>query len=419
MPQHSYLMSHRRGTNGTSKEKDGVAMNKDTTNPMDQNQVLALGVGNKGDAASTTTWAKWLLRGGLYTTDPNNSHSSSLPPPPLEQNLSAAGALNYTLPQSDTSERRGTYFGTYNSTPLPPPPSQPKQLPPPPPPPQNISAASQHPEPTYSRSHNKITQQIRSTINAGVRQMFGLQVNSATSFFKAIDRDASGELDAKEISNGLKRLGASISIYQIKDWVNHLDKDQSGHIDAIEFITHIDKCSVEVADAALMMYKPVPVNQLTGNVADQEYLGNKPHVLPVSQDHLRNELKYAEPARLRFWVKILREEVIREAAYNNHQSILISQLRALVDAQMRELVGARVSLRKMKGNFERANVQRHQIENVSSISHDALRMAGKSRMDAQDEREALSQENEKLREENARLREANRAPRLNIKQQFS
>ena len=46
-------------------------------------------------------------------------------------------------------------------------------------------------------------------------------------------------------------------------------------------------------------------------------------------------------------------------------------------------------------------------------------MAGKSRMDAQDEREALSQENEKLRQENARLREANRAPRLNIKQQFS
>ena len=121
---------------------------------------------------------------------------------------------------------------------------------------------SQH-EPTYSPSHDKITQQIRSTINAGVRQMFGLQVNSATSFFKAIDRDDSGELDAKEISNGLKRLGASISIYQIKDWVNHLDVDQSGHIDAIEFITHIDECSVEVANTALTMYKPVKANATT------------------------------------------------------------------------------------------------------------------------------------------------------------
>ena len=120
-----------------------------------------------------------------------------------------------------------------------------------------------HPKPTYSPSHDKITQQIRSTINAGVRQMFGLQVNSATSFFKAIDRDDSGELDAKEISNGLKRLGASISIYQIKDWVNHLDVDQSGHIDAIEFITHIDECSVEAANTALTMYKPVKANAKT------------------------------------------------------------------------------------------------------------------------------------------------------------
>jgi len=136
----------------------------------------------------------------------------------------------------------------------------------------------------------------------------------------------------------------------------------------------------------------------------EEFVGRPPHILPVSQDHIRENLKYAEPARLRFWLKILREEVVREAAYNNHQSILISQLRSLVDAQQRELVAARVALRRMKGNMRRRELDAEARQNISAISHDALRMAGKSRLDAQDERESMMIELERLRKENERLR---------------
>ena len=136
----------------------------------------------------------------------------------------------------------------------------------------------------------------------------------------------------------------------------------------------------------------------------EEFVGRPPHILPVSQDHIRENLKYAEPARLRFWLKILREEVVREAAYNNHQSILISQLRSLVDAQQRELVAARVALCRMKGNMRRRELDAEARQNISAISHDALRMAGKSRLDAQDERESMMIELERLRKENERLR---------------
>ena len=106
---------------------------------------------------------------------------------------------------------------------------------------------------------------------------------------------------------------------------------------------------------------------------------------------------------MRYWVKILREEVVREAAFNNHQSILVTQLRSLVDAQQRELVAARVSLRRMQSRLVAAKMEADTITNVSAISHEALRMAGKSRLDAQDERENLLATVDLLRSENARL----------------
>jgi hypothetical protein len=144
-------------------------------------------------------------------------------------------------------------------------------------------------------------------------------------------------------------------------------------------------------------------SQSTAAVLDSGYIGRSEHVLPVNQEHVRNSIKHADAHRLRYWVKILREEVVREAAFNNHQSILVTQLRSLVDAQQRELVAARVSLRRMQSRLVAAKMEADTITNVSAISHEALRMAGKSRLDAQDERENLLATVDLLRSENARL----------------
>jgi|TARA_B100000767_G_scaffold84795_1_gene81535 hypothetical protein len=58
----------------------------------------------------------------------------------------------------------------------------------------------------------------------------------------------------------------------------------------------------------------------------------------------------------------------------------------------------------MKGNMRRRELDAEARQNISAISHDALRMAGKSRLDAQDERESMMIELERLRKENERLR---------------
>ena len=144
------------------------------------------------------------------------------------------------------------------------------------------------------------------------------------------------------------------------------------------------------------------------NTQDSGYY--PPQVLPIAQtqEHIRNSIKYADATRLRFWVKTLRDEVIREAAFNNHQSILISQLRALCDAQQRELATARVTLRRMKGSVERSKINTKRNDEISAISHNALRMAGKSRLNAEDERESMMGELERLRTENAMLRNRSR-----------
>ena len=137
----------------------------------------------------------------------------------------------------------------------------------------------------------------------------------------------------------------------------------------------------------------------------------RPQFFPLSQEVIRDDLKYADATRLRFWVRLLREEVIREAGYNNHQSLLISQLRALTDVQQRELATARVTLRKMAGQLERSKLVQASFNNMNVINHSALRMAGKSRLNAQDDREALLGELDRLKLENATLKK-----RLNERQ---
>jgi hypothetical protein len=129
-----------------------------------------------------------------------------------------------------------------------------------------------------------------------------------------------------------------------------------------------------------------------------------PQVLPISQEHIRGSIKSADVIRLRFWVKTLREEVIREAAYNNHQSLLINQLRSLSDQQQRELAAARVSLKRMQSRLVMQQIEAKTVTNVSAISNQALRMAGKSRLNAQDEREAMLGLLDSLRKENAELK---------------
>jgi hypothetical protein len=112
-------------------------------------------------------------------------------------------------------------------------------------------------------SHLKITQQIAQACSSGLRQMFGLQVQNATDVFMAIDRNGNGDLSSDEIFNGLKRLGASLSKQQVSDWIQHLDVDHDGSIDAVEFIMHVDNCTEKEARQNIAAYKPIKAAKAT------------------------------------------------------------------------------------------------------------------------------------------------------------
>lgn len=77
----------------------------------------------------------------------------------------------------------------------------------------------------------------------------------------AIDRDNDGELSVAEIFQGLKRLGGSLSESQVAAWIASLDIDESGHIDAVEFIVAVDECTKEQALRKIAEYKPTRVKR--------------------------------------------------------------------------------------------------------------------------------------------------------------
>ena len=126
----------------------------------------------------------------------------------------------------------------------------------------------------------------------------------------------------------------------------------------------------------------------------------RPPPLVVAQEQLRDQIRYAEPARLRFWVKTLREEVIREAAWNRHQGDTIVLLRRLVDAQQRELAAGRVAIERLRGSLARCRVDCSHRDSVQKIARQALTAAGKASVTAETDREEV----ELLRAENTRLK---------------
>eukprot|EP00913_Durusdinium_trenchii_P009948 g9337.t1 len=67
--------------------------------------------------------------------------------------------------------------------------------------------------------------------------VFGNRVTDSRSFFRAIDKDNSGELDAMELAQGLLKLGISVeSEDMMKEVVSCIDKNASGLIDKEEFV---------------------------------------------------------------------------------------------------------------------------------------------------------------------------------------
>ena len=71
----------------------------------------------------------------------------------------------------------------------------------------------------------------------------------------------------------------------------------------------------------------------------------------VSQSDLGTLLKHSEAPRLRFWIRKLREELIREAAWNRKSNAEIASLRRLVDSQQRELMDSRVKVAHLEASL--------------------------------------------------------------------
>ena len=126
-----------------------------------------------------------------------------------------------------------------------------------------------------TESHDQITKQIRQCCESGMRQMFGLAINNACDFFFALDRDKSGYAERTEIVNALSRLGSSLSHQQLDDWMAWLDKDGSGDIDAIEFISAVDGLSELEALSAIASYKPFKAAKRTRETRQELPQANK------------------------------------------------------------------------------------------------------------------------------------------------
>ena len=92
----------------------------------------------------------------------------------------------------------------------------------------------------------------------------------------------------------------------------------------------------------------------------------------VAQKHLRKQVRYAEPARLRFWIRTLRAEVIREAAWNRHQELQLGQLRLIVAAQQRELVTSRLAIERLKGALVRATIDKEHLQDIRALTQKAI-----------------------------------------------
>eukprot|EP00435_Cladocopium_sp_Y103_P053048 s667_g16.t2 len=83
----------------------------------------------------------------------------------------------------------------------------------------------------------ELLKEINKALYSGTQMIFGNRVTDSRSFFRAIDKDNSGELDVAELAQGLMKLGVMVeSEGLMKELVGCIDKNDSGRIDKEEFI---------------------------------------------------------------------------------------------------------------------------------------------------------------------------------------
>lgn len=82
----------------------------------------------------------------------------------------------------------------------------------------------------------ELLKEINKALYSGTQIIFGNRVTDSRSFFRAIDKDNSGELDVAELARGLMKLGIRVDEGLMKELVGCIDKNDSGLIDKEEFI---------------------------------------------------------------------------------------------------------------------------------------------------------------------------------------
>ncbi|CAL1171743.1 unnamed protein product [Cladocopium goreaui] len=82
----------------------------------------------------------------------------------------------------------------------------------------------------------ELLKEINKALYSGTQIIFGNRVTDSRSFFRAIDKDNSGELDVAELARGLMKLGIMVDESLMKELVGCIDKNDSGLIDKEEFI---------------------------------------------------------------------------------------------------------------------------------------------------------------------------------------
>jgi len=72
------------------------------------------------------------------------------------------------------------------------------------------------------------------------RTLYGKPVTDPVSFFKALDQDGTGQIHASEITAGLKRLDVPVTDGDIQALVEMIDRDASGEMDIKEMVSWLE-----------------------------------------------------------------------------------------------------------------------------------------------------------------------------------
>lgn len=122
--------------------------------------------------------------------------------------------------------------------------------------------------------------QLRESLAAG-RSLYGVAITTASEFFRQLDRDESGFVDARELAEGLDRLDVPLSQKQLKELFGNMDADGDGRLGYHELLLELETHSDPLLDAVLDAHDAVAAT--SSRVAEEPAVRQTSSLVSTSQ----------------------------------------------------------------------------------------------------------------------------------------